>query len=125
MTYHMLISAMSSQASMRSIIALALLLSFVLPCMALSPVEQAYVDGVNDGVKLGKLIGDATQYNIAVQEFNDKLNQTFGANASLMWLPFMDVSNSADDDVAVDSYSSAKPIHKMDGTPAESVVVQY
>ena len=59
MTYHMLISAMSSQASMRSIIALALLLSFVLPCMALSPVEQAYVDGVNDGVKLGKLIDDA------------------------------------------------------------------
>lgn len=124
MTYHMLISAMSSQASMRSIIALALLLSFVLPCMALSPVEQAYVDGVNDGVKIGKLIDDAEQYNIAVQEFNDKLNQTFGANASLMWLPMMAVNN-AEDSAQVDSFSSAKPIHKMDGTPAETVVTQY
>ena len=125
MTYHTLILAMSNQPAMRSIIAIALLFSFVLPSMALSPIEQAYVDGVNDGVKIGKLIDDAAQYNIAVQEFNDELNQTFGANASLMWLPFMDVSNSADDNVAVDSYSSAKPIHKMDGTPAESVVVQY
>jgi hypothetical protein len=116
---------MSNQPAMRSIIAIALLLSFVLPSMALSPIEQAYVDGVNDGVKLGKLIDNAAQYNIAVQEFNDKLNQTFGANASLMWLPFMDVSNSAGDNVVTDSYSSAKPIHKMDGTPAESVVVQY
>jgi hypothetical protein len=115
---------MSDQTSMRSIIALALLLSFVLPCMALSPVEQAYVDGVNDGVKIGKLIGDATQYNIAVQEFNDKLNQTFGANASLMWLPMMAVNN-AEDNAQADSFSSAKPIHKMDGTPAETVVTQY
>ena len=124
MTYHMLISAMSSQASMRSIIALALLLSFVLPCMALSPVEQAYVDGVNDGVKIGKLIDDAEQYNIAVQEFNDKLNQTFGANASLMWLPMM-AANNAEDNSQADSFSSAKPIHKMDGTPSETVVTQY
>jgi hypothetical protein len=123
-TYHTLISAISNQPNMRSIIALALLLSFVLPCMALSPVEQAYVDGVNDGVKLGKLVGDATQYNIAAQEFNDKLNQTFGANASLMWLPMMAV-DSAEDSAQVDSFSSAKPIHKMDGTPSETVVTQY
>lgn len=124
MTYHTLISAMSNYARMRSIIALALLLSFVLPCMALSPVEQAYVDGVNDGVKLGKLINDAAQYNTAVQEFNDKLNQTFGANASLMWLPMMAVNN-AEDNAQADSFSSAKPIHKMDGTPAETIVTQY
>ena len=53
---------------MRSIIGLALLLSLVLPSMALSPVEQAYVDGVNDGVKLGKLMKNVEQYNIAVQQ---------------------------------------------------------
>lgn len=110
---------------MRSIIAMALLLSFVLPCLALSPIEQAYVDGVNDGVKLGKLIDNPAQYNIAVQEYNDKLNQTFGANASMMWLPFMDDSEKADDVTNVDSYSTAKPIHKMDGTPSETVVTQY
>lgn len=125
LTYHTLISAMCNQPAMRSIIAVALLLSFVLPCMALSPVEQAYVNGVNDGVKIGKLIDNPAQYNIAVQDYNDKLNQTFGANASMMWLPFIDVSNKADDSTSADSYSTTKPIHKMDGTPAESVVVQY
>ena len=72
---------------MKPIIGLALLLSLVLPCMALSPVEQAYVDGVNDGAKLGRLMNNVEQYNIAVQQFNDKINQTFGANASAMWLP--------------------------------------
>jgi len=41
--------------------------------MALSPVEQAYVDGVNDGVKLGRLMNNVEQYNIAVQQFNDKI----------------------------------------------------
>ncbi len=64
---------------MRSIIALAMLLSLVLPGNALSPVEQAYVDGVNDGVSLGRLMNNIGEYNIAVQQFNDKINQTLGS----------------------------------------------
>ncbi|HNX10082.1 MAG TPA: hypothetical protein PKL29_08195 [Methanothrix sp.] len=107
---------------MRSIIALALLLSFVPLCMALSPVEQAYVNGVNDGVKLGKAMADAEQYNTLVQQFNDKINQTFGANASIMLLPMMPVNNTAT--AAATTYSSTKPVHKMDGTPAETTVMQ-
>ena len=103
---------------MRSIIALALLLLLVLPSMALSPMEQTYVDGVNDGVKLGKLMNNVEQYNIAVQQFNDKINQTFGANASNMWLPKIAVPAST-------FTGTPKPIHKMDGTPAETNVVQY
>jgi hypothetical protein len=103
---------------MKSIIALAMLLSLVLPSLALSPIEKAYADGVNDGVKLGKLMDNIEEYNIAVQQFNDKINQTFGANASAMWLPKIDAP--------VSQFSGTpKPIHKMDGTPAETNVVQY
>jgi len=103
---------------MKSIIALAMLLSLVLPSMALSPVEKAYADGVNDGVNLGRLVNNVEQYNLAVQQFNDKINQTFGANASVMWLPKIAVPAST-------FTGTPKPIHKMDGTPAETNVVQY
>jgi hypothetical protein len=103
---------------MRLTIALALLLLLVLPSMALSPVEKAYADGVNDGVKLGKLMNNMAEYNIAVQQFNDKINQTFGANASVMWLPKIAVP-------ATTFTGTPKPIHKMDGTPGETTVVQY
>ena len=106
---------------MKSIIASVMLLSLVLPVLALSPVEQAYVDGVNDGVRLGKLMNNIEAYNIAVQQFNDKINQTFGANASVMWLPKIATNNTA----PIDTFTSLKPIHKMDGTPGEVNVVQY
>jgi len=109
---------------MKSIIALAVLLSLALPSLALSPIEQAYVDGVNDGVKLGRLMSNPEQYNIAVQQFNDKINQTFGANASLLWLPMMAVNTTVAAE-PIDSYSSMKPIHKIDGTQGETTVVQY
>ena len=52
---------------MRSIIALTILLVLVLPSMALSPVEQAYIDGVKEGLKLGQLVNNVDQYNIAMQ----------------------------------------------------------
>lgn len=107
---------------MKSIIALAMLLFLVLPVLALSPVEQAYVNGVNDGVKLGKLMNNIDAYNIAVQQFNDKINQTFGANASVMWLPKIAANNIAPTNVFT---GTPKPIHKMDGTPGEVNVVQY
>jgi len=109
---------------MKSIIALAVLLSLALPSLALSPIEQAYVDGVNDGVKLGRLMSNPEQYNIAVQQFNDKINQTFGANASLLWLPMMAVNTTVAAE-PIDSYTSMKPIHKIDGTQGETTVVQY
>ena len=64
-------------------------------------------------------------YNIAVQQYNDNLNQTFGANASIMWLPMMAVNNTADAAQPIDSYASMKPVHKMDGTQGETTVVQY
>lgn len=114
------ISATSNHYVMRSIIGLALLLSLVLPSTALSPVEQAYVGGVNDGVKLGRLMNNIEQYNIAVQQFNDKINQTFGANASAMWLPKIATNNN----LVPDTFTSMKPIHKMDGNPGEITVVQ-
>jgi hypothetical protein len=106
---------------MRSIIVLALLLSLVLPSMALSPVEQAYVDGVKEGLKLGQLMNSIEQYNIAIQQFNDQLNQTYGTNASLMWLPKIATDNA----VPTTTFTSSKPIHKMDGTPAKTTVMQY
>ena len=105
---------------MRSIIALAMLLSLVLPGMALSPVEQAYANGVNDGVSLGRLMNNIGEYNIAVQQLNDKINQTFGANASAMWLPKIAINNT----ITPDAFTSMKPIHRMDGTPGEITVVQ-
>lgn len=117
---HRFISAARDSEIMKSIIALAVLLSIVLPCMALSPVEQAFVNGVNEGVRLGQLMGSADQYNAAAQRYNDMLNQTFPANASTMWLPLMAI-NETDESM---SYISTKPIHKMDGTPAETVVMQ-
>jgi hypothetical protein len=67
---------------MRSIIALTLLLVLIAPSIALSPAEQAYIDGVKDGLKLGQLVNNVDQYNIAIQQFNDNLNQTFSGNAS-------------------------------------------
>lgn len=120
-----LISSKAKINAMKSIIALAMLLSLVLPSLALSPIEQAYVDGVNAGVKLGKLMSNPEQYNIAVQQYNDNLNQTFGANASIMWLPMMAVNNTADAAQPIDSYTSMKPVHKMDGTQGETTLVQY
>jgi hypothetical protein len=119
---NILISVMINRHVMKSIIALAMLLYLVLPSLALSPVEQAYVNGVNDGVKLGKLMGNIEEYNIAVQQFNDKINQTFGANASVLWLPKIAVNNSVPTNIFT---GTPKPIHKMDGAPGEVNVVQY
>ncbi|MGV8175377.1 MAG: hypothetical protein ACP5OU_06710 [Methanothrix sp.] len=106
---------------MKSIIVAAMFLSLVLPGSALSPVEQAYADGVNDGVKLGKLMSNIDAYNIAVQQFNDKINQTFWRNASLMWLPEIALNSTE----STNAQTSLKPIHKMDGTPGAVTVIQY
>jgi hypothetical protein len=96
---------------MRSIIALTLLLVLIAPSMALSPAEQAYIDGVKDGLKLGQLVNNVDQYNIAIQQFNDNLNQTFSVNASKMWLPMMTTVNNAIPDIL-----NLKPVHKIDGS---------
>ncbi|HWQ18505.1 MAG TPA: hypothetical protein VN455_01925 [Methanotrichaceae archaeon] len=101
---------------MRSIIASFILLALIMPGMALSPVEQAYLDGVKSGLNLGQLINDVERYNLAVQQFNDHLNQTFGANASMMWLPKKAVPFTV---------ATGKPVHKIDGTPNEISLIQY
>jgi hypothetical protein len=102
---------------MRSIIALTIMLVLVAPSMALSPVEQAYLDGVKEGLKLGQLLNNVDQYNIAIQQFNDRLNQTFSSNASKMWLPKITANNNTLPDVSTAGY--LKPVHKIDGTPTE------
>ena len=101
---------------------MTLLLALVLPSMALTPVEQAYTDGVKEGLKLGQLVNNLGQYNLAIQQFNDQLNQTSGTNASLMWLPKIAVNNTIP---YTTSMSSLKPVHKMDATPATTNVIQY
>ncbi len=107
---------------MRTIFVFTLLLALILPSMALSPVEQAYVDGLKEGLKLGQLMNNIDQYNLAVQQLNDQLNQTYGTNASLMWLPKIATNNTA----PVTTFTgSLKPVHKIDGSPAETTVVQY
>jgi hypothetical protein len=108
---------------MRSIIALAVLLVLVAPSIALSPVEQAYIDGVKEGLKIGQLVNNVDQYNIAIQQFNDHLNQTFSGNASEMWLPMIAApsNNTGLPDI---SAVSGKPVHKIDGS-SEINAVQY
>jgi hypothetical protein len=101
---------------------MTLLLALVLPSMALSPVEQAYAGGVKDGLKLGQLVNNVDQYNLAIQQFNNQLNQTYGANASMMWLPKIAVNNAIPDTT---SSGSLKPVHKMDATPGTTTVIQY
>ncbi len=108
---------------MRTIIAMTLLLALVLPSMALSPVEQAYTDGVKDGLKLGQMVNNVDQYNLAIQQFNDQLNQTYGTNASQMWLPKIAVNNTIPDTTT--TMGSLKPVHKMDATPGTTTVIQY
>jgi hypothetical protein len=111
---------------MKSTIALVLLLSLVLPSMALSPVEQAYTDGVKEGLKLGQLVGNVAQYNIAIQQFNDQMNKTYGANASLMWLPKVSAGDFANNTAQVSNFATIpKPVHKMDGNQAENTYIQY
>lgn len=109
---------------MRSIIALTLLLVLVLPSMALSPVEQAYIDGVKEGLKLGQLATNVDKYNIAIQQFNDDLNQTFKGNASKMWLPKMIPNSGTLPDVSTIGDIN-KPAHKIDGTPSVTNAMQY
>ena len=110
---------------MRSIIALMIIMALVFPSMALSPVEQAYMDGVKEGLKIGQFVNNIDQYNLAVQQFNNHLNQTFGENASQMWLPMvaMPIANNTIPDVS--EVGDLKPIHKMDGTPSEINAIQY
>ncbi len=111
---------------MKSTIALVLLLSLVLPSMALSPVEQAYTDGVKEGLRLGQLASNVAQYNTAIQQFNDRMNQTYGANASLMWLPKISAGNLANNTAQVSNFANIpKPVHKMDGSQAENTYIQY
>ena len=94
-----------------------------MPSLALSPVEQAYIDGVKEGLKLGQLVNNVDQYNIAVQQFNDNLNQTFSGNASKMWLPKMTPGNNTNPEMTIIN-GYVKPVHKMDGTPTETTLVQ-
>jgi len=109
---------------MRSILALTILLALVVPSMALSPVEQAYLDGVKEGLKLGQLVNNVDQYNIAIQQFNDNLNQTFSGNASKMWLPKISSNNNTLPDISTAGY--IKPVHKIDGTPTQTTnYMQY
>ena len=101
-----------------------MLLVLVAPSMALSTVEQAYIDGVKEGLKLGQLVNNVDQYNIAIQQFNDNLNQTFSGNASKMWLPKMTPNNNTLPDISTAGY--LKPVHKIDGTPTETTnYMQY
>jgi hypothetical protein len=110
---------------MRSIIALTILLVLVAPSMALSPVEQAYIDGVKEGLKLGQLVNNVDQYNIAIQQLNDYLNQTFSGNASKMWLPkMMTPNNDTLPDISTIGDIN-KPVHKIDGTPSVTNAMQY
>lgn len=90
-----------------------------MPSMALSPVEQAYMNGVKEGLKIGQLINEVDQYNIAIQQFNDHLNQTFGGNASMMWIPKIATANNNT------TTDMLKPIHRMDGNPPETTIIQY
>jgi hypothetical protein len=108
---------------MRSIIALTLLLVLVAPSMALSPLEQAYIDGVKDGLKLGQLVNSVDQYNIAIQRFNDNLNQTFSGNASKMWLPKITPNYNTVPDIS--TIGDLKPVHKIDETPSMTNAMQY
>ena len=110
---------------MRSIIALMIIMALVFPGMALSPVEQAYMDGVKEGLKIGQFINNIDQYNLAVQQFNNHLNQTFGENASEMWLPMVAVPIASNTIPDVSEVGDLKPIHKMDGTPSEINAIQY
>ena len=71
---------------------------------------------------LGQLMNNIGSYNIAIQQFNDQLNQTYGSNASKMWLPKMAAKYA----VPANTFTgTTKPIHKMDGVPGEVTVVQY
>jgi len=108
---------------MRSITALTILLVLVVPSMALSPVEQAYNDGVKEGLKLGQLVNNVDRYNIAIQQFNDNLNQTFSSNASKMWLPKMTLNNNTVPDIS--TIGDLKPVHKIDATPSMTNAMQY
>jgi hypothetical protein len=114
---------------MRSTIAWTILLVLIVPSMALSPVEQAYIDGVKEGMKLGQLVNNADQYNLAIQQFNNHLNQTFGGNASMMWLPKMAIlnnNNNTNNTIPdISAIGDLKPVHKMDGTPSEINAMQY
>ncbi len=110
---------------MRSIVALTVLLALAAPSMALSPVEQAYIDGVKEGIKLGQLIYNIDQYNMAVVQFNDHLNLTFGRNASEMWLPKMALLNNNNTLPDISAIGSLKPVHKIDGNPSEINAIQY
>jgi hypothetical protein len=104
--------------------ALTILLALAVPSMALSPVEQAYMDGVKEGLKLGQLVNNVDQYNIAIQQFNDHLNRTFGGNASKMWLPKMAIPNN-NNATSISATGGIKPVHKMDAHPPEMTVIQY
>jgi hypothetical protein len=108
---------------MRSSIVLIILLALVAPSIALSPIEQAYMDGVKIGLSLGQLVDNVDQYNAAIQQFNDHLNQTFAGNASQMWLPKKAVPNNTIVDIS--TIGTLKPVHKMDGTPTEITAMQY
>jgi hypothetical protein len=108
---------------MRSITALTILLVLVVPSMALSPVEQAYIDGVKEGLKLGQLVNNVDQYNIAIQQFNDNLNQTFSGNASKMWLPKIATINNTLPDIS--TIGDLKPVHEIDATPSMTNAMQY
>jgi hypothetical protein len=118
-------SAGFNQNRMRSIVALTVLLALAAPSMALSPVEQAYIDGVKEGIKLGQLINNIDQYNMAVVQFNDHLNLTFGRNASEMWLPKMALLNNNNTLPDISAIGSLKPVHKIDGNPSEINAIQY
>lgn len=110
---------------MRYIIALTVLLALVFPGAALSPVEQAYFDGVKEGLKIGQLSNNIDQYNMAVQQFNDQINQTFAGNASEMWLPKLAESFNNNTLPDISEVGDLKPIHKIDGTPSQINAIQY
>jgi hypothetical protein len=110
---------------MRSIVALTVLLALIVPSMALSPVEQAYIEGVKEGIKLGQLVNNIDQYNIAIQQFNNHLNQTFGGNASEMWLPKMVVPTNNNTLPDITAIGDLKPVHKIDGSPSVINAIQY
>lgn len=83
------------------------------------------MDGVKEGLKIGQFVNNIDQYNLAVQQFNNHLNQTFGENASEMWLPMVAVPSTNNTIPDVSEVGDLKPIHKMDGTPSEINAIQY
>jgi hypothetical protein len=111
---------------MKAFLALVAMCICLMPVVALTEPQSAYINGMNIGWELSYARGvDAAAYNALAQKYNDALNATMNSSeASQYWLAFVAVAPKGPIKIGSGKASTVpgpvNDVPRIHGMPAEA-----